>query len=232
MRKKIEDTKIISFIMLMIFIGAFFLASVVFNLFFTDLINGEENSQYQDATQVIGRNVKGDKIKDYNQGKVLDVKSLMCIQCGVYRDYYNAEKRYEDLKSYGIPFMVRDGEYYKVIFGIYPEELGNKIIEVLDEKDIEVAEFNISTEILNKDDAVEYEIRTGLLKVIWKMANNGLAGISLESYKEWVSSLEFEREKNSGIAAEKALNLPDKLDVDLCEDILREFYEEHKDDIK
>ncbi|WBW95871.1 SPOR domain-containing protein [Oceanirhabdus sp. W0125-5] len=224
-----NDGKIILIILIFIFVSSFSLGALFFNMVFSKLNRG--NSVQMDNAYEVSNPVH---IEDHNfkQGEdyeeILTTKTLYGIQCGVFKNDEYAKELYEELKEFGIPFIVEDFEYYRVIFGIFPDELSEVLMKSLDENGFEVSKFEIATDIKSVDQEIKYEIDLGVLKLIWRMVNRNLENSSTESYKNWVKNQKYDDSLESGLAAKRALALPNEISINDSEEILKKFYKEYK----
>ncbi len=224
-----NDGKVIVILLMIIFISSFSLGALFFNMVFNKVSRGN-NGKIENAYEVINpthieeHNSTGEEQSE----EVLATKTLYGIQCGVFKNDEYATVLYNELKEFGIPFIVQDLEYYRVIFGVFSEESTDAMIGYLEENGFEVSKFEIITQIKSIDEEIKYEIELGALKLIWKMINRNMELVSTESYKNWVKDQKYNEFKESGLAAKDALALPDEIYINESEEILKKFYKEYK----
>ncbi|MCM1990710.1 SPOR domain-containing protein [Oceanirhabdus seepicola] len=230
MRRVIESNgKIIVILLVIIFISSFSLGALFFNMVFNK-VSRNNNMNIDNAYEVINTtNIEDHNYKEEEQvEEILTTKTLYGIQCGVFKNEEYAKELYNELKEFGIPFIVEDFEYYRVIFGIFTEELSDVLIKVLEENGFDVSKFEITTEIKSVDEEIKYEIELGALKLIWKMINRNMDIASTESYKNWVKNQKYNELLESGLSAKNALSLPNEISINESEEILKKFYKEYK----
>ena len=83
--------------------------------------------------------------------------NIIALQCGYYSKEENAQASLSTISSYCQPFIIEENGKFRVLAGIYEEDDGNKKIDELKSKGIDVAKvsLNISTNTIEDKKIVE-----------------------------------------------------------------------------
>lgn len=155
------------------------------------------------------------------------------VQCGVHSKKENADALMNKLKAIGNPFMIKDGSYYKVFYGITDKNNYDSVSKVLNDNKIDINKIKIE---INNDSTGDIEIGKiidAYLEIINKVANKDVSDVQTESIKKWCSKLEKVDNKyknyNLNLELKNSINkLPDKINKSNISDIETFVYGELK----
>lgn len=145
-----------------------------------------------------------------------DEKNFYAIQCGVFLSKENADTLVKTLKPYGISFIVKIDDKYKVILGVYNEKDINKIVDTLNKKEIQNNKINykIKDEDLCNKEIIE--LINANLDVLSRFSDKDVKAYNTERLKKWSNSLKAVDGKSKNIQVLKSLKdyvnkLPEKI---------------------
>lgn len=149
--------------------------------------------------------------------------NFTAIQGGMYAKDENVEKEKSALASYGVPFVVKQGEITRVFSGIYLEENYQKIIDGMNKDSKSNSKMVFK---LNKNDLCDTEIAeiiTGNIKILNKLSENGVKAIQTKDYKAWVTALKKPSGNAKNIEVIKQLEdyvqkMPEEITRDMAPD--------------
>lgn len=189
-----------------------------FNL---SLPSGEEVSDKSGGEGTEPQNQdKEETPKEDTNGEVQGLSSSGCyvlLQCGAFKVKENAEKTIGDLKVKANPFIIQEGELYKVYSGIYTKDKAEEAFNSLKSSGMESSRVTIAIDIKDQagvqlDNCVE-----SLLQVVEKFSDNTVVSVETKDLKEWVSKLEnleatSQVQKDVNTIKDYINNLPEKVD--------------------
>lgn len=142
---------------------------------------------------------------------------IIVLQCGYFSKKENAENSLASLSSYCQPFIVEEGDKYRVIAGIYEEETGVEKLNQFKEQGIDVAKVKLNLDNGSDEDKIIKEVSSGFLEITKKLDDSSIKSINTSEFKEWskniISSVNSSDEKINKIS-EYIDSLPDELQKD------------------
>lgn len=142
--------------------------------------------------------------------------NIIALQCGYYSKEENAQASLNTISSYCQPFIAEENGNFRVLAGIYEENDGNKKIDELKSKGIDVAKvsFNISTNTI--EDKKLVEIVDGFLKITSKLEDSEVKSVKTQEYKTWADNIINEgattKSEKLDSLSNCINNLPDEID--------------------
>lgn len=154
----------------------------------TRMNDTEENKKEkpnEKQNEKINSNEVGTKNVDLEEN---DMK-FYSVQCGVFKQEENAKTILNSVGNIGSSFIVKEGDLYKVINGVFEEEASNKILEDLGKTGIEGAKikFKVKKDGGNTEEIAK--ILDAFIKVLNKLNEKNVKEIKTDDIKKWVSSL-------------------------------------------
>lgn len=169
--KKKNNDHVFFICVIIIFLLSFFIGTGIFKLVFGgSLLKGKSSSAQIKS---------GDKAVSQSSSK------YFIVQCGVLEKPENAQAVLSKISSMGNPFIVQEGKYYKVIYGIVSEKNYAGAEKLLKSNNIDMSRKAIS---LSNDDC-DTEIRKitdAYLEIVSKLSSND---IQTQKLKEWCQKL-------------------------------------------
>lgn len=213
---------------------SFICGDLFFKFVLKDIISGDKVSVMNGESQ----KVKGDGQQEVGGNTILDpnsnieaekIKSYYAIQCGVFNEKTNADELYTKLKKYGTPFIYKE-DMYRVYFGIYEEEASMSVSKFLEEKGLQTARVIFNSSNDNSEDIALNEIMMALLKINWKIENEGLKEFESNSLKEWCGKINIEdysgeRLNDITLLINEINSFPETISKEKCEYIYLKLFE-------
>ena len=116
-------------------------------------------------------------------------EEIMALQCGYYSKKENADICIPTISSYCHPFIVEEDGKYRVIAGIYDKESGNKKIDELKSKGIDVAKIKIDMKQDTIEDKKVFQIVEGFLAITDKLEESDVKSIKTAEFKNWADGI-------------------------------------------
>ncbi|MFL0252360.1 hypothetical protein ACJDT4_18275 [Clostridium neuense] len=217
--KKKSNDHVFFACVIIIFILSFFIGTGIFKLIFMNQ----------------GIKVKGDSLsaKTKNSAVAQSDSKYFIIQCGVNEKQENAQTVFSKLSTIGNPFIVHEGKYYKVIYGIVNEKNYSNSEKLLKNNSIDMSRTPIS---LSNDDECTSEIRKitdAYLEIVDKLSAKDIKDIQTKSIKQWCQSLEKVNKSDKNYAVLKELmdytnKFPDRIDKGYIKNLNLFLYNELK----
>lgn len=200
---------------IIIFLLSFFIGTGVFKLIFGGTGLNEKSSNAQIKS--------GDKVVQESSSK------YFVVQCGVLEKEENAQAVLSKISSMGNPFIVKEGKYYKVIYGIVSEKNYAGAEKLLKSNNVDMSRKAIS---LSNDDC-DTEIRKitdAYLEIISKLSSNE---IQTKKLKEWCQKLgKVDKKCNNYTVLNELKNytnkIPSKIDKSYIKNLNLFLYDELK----
>lgn len=147
------------------------------------------------------------------------------LQCGAFKVKENAEKILGDLKVAGNPFIIQDGELYKVYSGIYTKDKAEEAFNSLKSSGVESSRVTIAIDAKDPAGVQLSKCVESLLQVINKFSDNAVVSVETKDLKDWVAKLEnlevsSEVQKDVSSIKDYINNLPEKVDKNQISDML------------
>ena len=150
-----------------------------------------------------------------SENETVQIKGIMALQCGYYSKKENADVCIPTISSYCEPFVIEENGNYRVIAGLYDEEMGMKKLEELKSKGIDVAKVSINLPSDTKDSKKIIQVVEGFLQITTRLEENDVKSIKTSEFKTWADSIindgnEIESEKLKALNS-YVENLPDEM---------------------
>ncbi|CDM68675.1 Hypothetical protein CM240_1516 [Clostridium bornimense] len=214
---------VVTFTLMVIFIGSTLFATALFNVFLKDS-SAFSNNFKDDETAMTSGNVEN------NTAKEGSVTTFYIIQCGVFGIKENADKVNNDLNSQGMSFISEEGGKYKVIYSICNSGNEDEIMAMIESKGVAVAKIKKEITYSNICDEEIGEMIKGLISVVDKLKDNSVSSVEIQSLKKWCKELEQcdANEENANKANELRKyieELPDEIDKTKISEINKKIYQ-------
>lgn len=165
-------------------------------LFKGDIPNGENNGQKtveeqknndNDSSNSGGNIVENNNNNNNSQSEAS--KNFIIIQCGYYGKEENAKKVLQDIPSSFNKLIIKDGDKYRIIAGIYNEEAANNMSDELSKKKIDNVKIKCGYETSKDEEAKSYEIINGFMKILNELENEQVKSVNTTEFKKWTKEL-------------------------------------------
>ena len=213
---------------------SFICGDLFFKFVVKDVISGDKikniDEQKQDIKEESVQGIVNESHTEVNSSIGADnVKSYYAIQCGVFKEKSNANDLYEKLKQHGTPFIYKE-DMYRVYFGIYEEEASVSVSKFLEGKGFQIARVIFNTPNDTNDEIALNEMIMALLKINWKIENEGLKEFESKSLKEWCAQINIENYSGEKLNDIKLLineikSFPESISKEKCEYIYLKLFE-------
>ena len=163
-------------------------------LFKGNIPYGEDNGQktveeQNNNTNGSSGNSSEGTVKDNNSSSNSASKNFVIIQCGYYGKEENAKKVLQDIPSSFNKLIIKDGDKYRIIAGIYNEESANNMSEELAKKNIDNVKIKCGYETSKDEEAKSYEIINGFMKILNELENEQVKSVNTTEFKKWTKEL-------------------------------------------
>lgn len=128
-------------------------------------------------------------VKDNNDDSNSASKNFVIIQCGYYGKEENAKKVLQDIPSNFNKLIIKDGDKYRIIAGIYNEESANNMSDELAKKNIDNVKIKCGYETSKDEEAKSYEIINGFMKILNELENEQVKSVNTTEFKKWTKEL-------------------------------------------
>ncbi len=154
-----------------------------------------------------------------NETQVTDSKvygTFELIQCGYYSEEKYALETQKKLSGTIPVYLIKDGDKYRVISGIYMLDKGdedkNKIISL----GTQAVRLKIDIQGKSYYDSFIYGLVDGYMKMLDGLKDSSVKSVTTEKFKTWVSDIEEKEDRASEIKAikEHVNNLPAEITRD------------------
>lgn len=162
--------------LVMMILGAGAIGIIVGTIIFNTVLDGK-------GTDVI-KPIQNDEVVESTKKE-----TFTSVQCGVFSKEENANKVLENLGRGYNSFIVKEGEKFRVLAGVFTEEEGEKILAEVKEKGLDVAKVKFT---LDENDVVQEQISAiadGYFKIITTLEDEEVKFVSTNDFKEWTKSL-------------------------------------------
>lgn len=112
------------------------------------------------------------------------------IQCGVFKVKENAEALRKSIESMGSPFIVEEGELFRVYFGVYSKDQWEPVYNMLKEKGINSTKSVISVYYDDLSTGELCQIIEANFKIINKVSEQNIKAVKTNELKAWAESLQ------------------------------------------
>ncbi len=125
-----------------------------------------------------------------NNSSTIEKKYIYFIQSGVFKSADNANKLCIVLSKIGSPFIIMDGDKFRVIFGVYTSENdADKCVTLLKNNKLESDKLRFLLKISDKSSIEIIEIIEAELQNLRKLEDKNVKSIKTESFKGWINKL-------------------------------------------
>lgn len=134
-----------------------------------------------------------EKEKDKGQlenNKVEPNHSFYLLQCGVFKVKDNAEAMRKKLEELGNPFIVEEGDLFRVYFGVYTKEKCDETLNMLKEKGFSTSKIALGVFYDDLSTGELCELIEANFKIINKASEVNVKSVKTSELKTWVDSLE------------------------------------------
>lgn len=162
------------------------------------------------------------------QNETVQSQGIMALQCGYYSKKENADISIPTISSYCQPFVVEENGNYRVIAGLYDDELGMKKLYELKGKGIDVAKVSIQIPTDTLEGKKIFQIVEGFLQITSKFEESDVKSVKTADFKTWVDGIIND---GNSIQSEKLKNiqsyvqsLPDEISKSNSADSVQSLY--------
>ena len=147
------------------------------------------------SKETLGNNVqtsqnKGNNVQtSQNKNNSVQVNGIIALQCGYYSKKENADVCIPTISSYCEPFVIEENGNYRVIAGLYNDEIGMKKLEELKSKGIDVAKVTINLPIDTLDSKKFLQVVEGFLQITSKLEESDVKSVKTAEFKTWVNNI-------------------------------------------
>ena len=219
-----KDIIVVTFTLMVIFIGSTLFATALFNVFLKDSSAFSNNINDGETTITSGT------IDSENIAREGSTTTFYIIQCGVFGMKENADKVNGELNSQGMSFISEEDGRYKVIYSICNSGNEDEIIAMIESKGVAVAKIKKDVTYSNIANEEIGEMIKGLITVVDKLKDNSVSSVEIKSLKKWCKELEQCDKKEEGFdkanELKKFINeLPDEIDKSKVGEINKMIYQ-------
>lgn len=217
--KKKNNDHVFFICVIIIFILSFFIGTGIFKLIFA-------GSEFKTKTSSVKTKAESNAVTQNNS-------KYFIVQCGVHEKQENAQATLSKLSTIGNPFIVQEGKYYKIIYGIVSEKNYSSVEKLIKSNNIDVSRTAISLDNNDECGAEIRKITDAYLEIISKLKNKDIKDIQTKSIKTWCKKLEKVNQNDSNYAVLKEFEeytskFPDKLDKNYIKNLSLFLYNELK----
>ncbi|AWZ48843.1 hypothetical protein C3495_08490 [Clostridiaceae bacterium 14S0207] len=197
-RKKSSQNSIIIILTFIVCIG---LSAILLSKYFfkTDIgkklpnisngINKINNSDNNNEKNIYKNDKDHKNVKESSKGYM----EFYGVQCGVFKSEENAKKVLESIKNIVYPTVIHDGEFYKIIGGVFLENNVDTVIQKLNSLGIEYNKAKFEVNMQDEGTAQIGKIIDGTLKILNKFNDPNIKSINTGQLKKWTSQLSSNR---------------------------------------
>lgn len=162
------------------------------------------------------------------QNETVQSQGIMALQCGYYSKKENADISIPTISSYCQPFVVEENGNYRVIAGLYDDELGMKKLAELKGKGIDVAKVSIQIPTDTLEGKKIFQIVEGFLQITSKFEESDVKSVKTADFKTWVDGIindgnSIQSEKLKDIQS-YVQSLPDEISKSNSADSVQSLY--------
>ncbi|APF23617.1 MULTISPECIES: hypothetical protein [Clostridium] len=162
------------------------------------------------------------------QNETVQSQGIMALQCGYYSKKENADISIPTISSYCQPFVVEENGNYRVIAGLYDDELGMKKLDELKGKGIDVAKVSIQIPTDTLEGKKIFQIVEGFLQITSKFEESDVKSVKTADFKTWVDGIindgnSIQSEKLKDIQS-YVQSLPDEISKSNSADSVQSLY--------
>lgn len=160
-----------------------------------------------------------ESISSDNETQVTDAKvhgTFELIQCGYYSEEKYALETQRKLNGTIPVYLIKDGDKYRVISGIYLLDKGNEDKNKIISLGTQAVRLKIDIKGNSYYDSFIYGLVDGYMKILDSLKDSSVKSYTTEKFKKWVSEIEEKEDRASDIKAikEHVNNLPAELTRD------------------
>lgn len=125
-----------------------------------------------------------------------NIMDFYALQYGVFKSEDNAKKLLDSLKNNISAFIIKEGDTFKVVSGVYLSSNVNEVMEKNKSQGIEFSRVKLSID-LQEDAMCEIgKITDGSLKIMNKFNDDKVKAINTDDLKKWASKLSESKDLN------------------------------------
>jgi hypothetical protein len=150
----------------------------------------KEDNVGQSPTKITDNkeNSNPEQTKDANKGQ--PNHEFYLLQCGVFKVKENAEALRKSVEGIGNPFIVEEGELFRVYFGVYPKDQWEAAANMLKEKGISFSKSTMEVYYEDLSTGELCQIIEANFKIINKASEPNVKSVKTTELKNWVNSLQ------------------------------------------
>lgn len=133
-------------------------------------------------------NVNGGEDKKVNNGQ--PNHSFYFLQCGVFKVKENAETLRKSVENIGNPFIVEEGDLFRVYFGIYSKDQWESAANMIKQKGINYSKSTLDVYYEDLSTGELCQIIEANFKIINKASEPNIKSIKSTELKSWANSLQ------------------------------------------
>ncbi len=181
--------------------------------------------------KTVESNEKTNKEQGENKGE--PNHQFYLLQCGVFKVKENAEALRKTVEPLGSPFIVQEGELFRVYFGVYSKEQWEPVYNMLKEKGINTTKSVIDVYYDDLSTGELCQIIEANFKIVNKASEQNIKGVKTNELKTWASSLQAIEEdkkhyKDVVELKEYIKGLPEEVDKTKVSEIISITYDKIK----
>lgn len=181
--------------------------------------------------KTVESNEKTNKEQGENKGE--PNHQFYLLQCGVFKVKENAEALRKTVEPLGSPFIVQEGELFRVYFGVYAKDQWEPVYNMLKEKGINTTKSVIDVYYDDLSTGELCQIIEANFKIVNKASEQNIKGVKTNELKTWASSLQAIEEdkkhyKDVVELKEYIKGLPEEVDKTKVSEIISITYDKIK----
>lgn len=181
--------------------------------------------------KTVESNEKTNKEQGENKGE--PNHQFYLLQCGVFKVKENAEALRKTVEPLGSPFIVQEGELFRVYFGVYSKDQWEPVYNMLKEKGINTTKSVIDVYYDDLSTGELCQIIEANFKIVNKASEQNIKGVKTNELKTWASSLQAIEEdkkhyKDVVELKEYIKGLPEEVDKTKVSEIISITYDKIK----
>lgn len=152
-----------------------------------------------------------------------EVAKYAAVQGGMFKNEEYAKETRDKISPFGNPFISNEGEFKRVILGVYSEEESKKVMDELTKNKIENSRLVFEIEYNDVCDFEIAQITNAYLQILNKLSEKNVKHIETKELKQWVDSLNDIDTNSKNIDKLKEIknkvnSLPEKISKDNLEE--------------
>jgi SPOR domain len=149
---------------------------------------GDNKGQLPTEIDKSKENTKTEQNNEVNKGQ--PNHQFYLLQCGVFKVKENAETLRKSVEGIGNPFIVEEGELFRVYFGVYSKEQWETAANLLKEKGISYSKSTLDVYYEDLSTGELCQIIEANFKIINKASEPNIKSVKTTELKNWANSLQ------------------------------------------